>query len=383
MRTLFIEYTYLNGNGGGIYAARSHINLFSSLSSSMTLLYPLNKNSEIEGIDINKIDDLRPIPDNRNLIKKIFDWLRGYPTRFFSMGDEIFDKAKYDVVVFDNSLVSANLIKKAKRKGIKVITIHHNYQVEYVKADGNPLTRWRDVFWNKKHEGEAVRLSDLNIVLTPQDAKLLAEHYKLDALFGCLGVCEYERQLEKDIPSYPRMHRYLITGGLSSRQNEVSIIRWLRRFYPLLLQSDPEAILTIAGRNPSKKLASFIKSKNVNLIESPRDMWPILQNSDYYICPVDCGGGLKLKIMDGLKAGMPIITHSVSARGYEPMKNAGVLFDYSDEKTFMEAVSKAIKCQKKQSDIYEDYCSVFSFRQGEKRLKSILSTYGFIRETKI
>ena len=103
-----------------------------------------------------------------------------------------------------------------------------------------------------------------------------------------------------------------------------------------------------------------------------------LLDSDFYICPVDCGGGLKLKIMDGLKAGMPIITHSVSARGYENMKENGVLFDYSDERSFVNAVSKAIQCTKSNREVYSLYRSVFSFEQGLNRLKHLLSNNSII-----
>ena len=372
MRTLFIEYSYLKGNGGGIYAARAHINLFARLSSYMTLIYPSNKDGDIEGVNISEINEIRPIKDTRNLSKKIYDRLLGWFTRYSLLNDALLDPNKYDVVVFDNSVVSAHLIDTAKTRGLKVITIHHNYQVEYFKADGNPYTKIPDIFWTKVHEKKAVEFSDLGIVLTPQDADLLSKHYCQYARFCVLGVCEYEGKSIEITGEKSRQHRYLITGGLSSRQNEKSIIRWINHFYPILLKTDPCATLTIAGRMPSIKLKSFIESHNINLIDSPVDMIPILKESDYYICPVDCGGGLKLKIMDGLKAGLPVISHRISARGYEPMAEAGVLFDYEDEQSFATAISEALNCPIDKVDIIKLYNSVFSFECGLNRLNAIL-----------
>lgn len=379
MRLLYFEYSYLSGNGGGIYAARSHINMFSALSSSMTLLYPVNKKNGIEGVDKSRINTLWPIEDKRSIIKKVYDRIIGRPTRFYMISEDLFDNTKYDTVVFDNSLVSARLIKIARKKGLKVITIHHNYQVEYIKADGNPYTRFWDIIWTRKYEGEAVRLSDINLVLTPQDAKLLAGNYGKEAKFACLGVCEYKKSDNAVIPnSSERLHRYLITGGLSARQNEVSIISWLKDYYPLLKSIDSQTSLSIAGRSPSERLKSIIVANGVNLIDSPKDMWPVLQSSDYYICPVDCGGGLKLKIMDGLKAGMPVITHKVSARGYEPMKEYGVVFDYDDKESFTKAILNALNLKMSKQEVVKKYNSVFSFEQGLKRLKTILEDNHFL-----
>ena len=373
MKVLFIEYSYLIGNGGGIYAARSHINLFARLSSYMTLIYPSNSTGDIEGVDTSYISELIPFKDTRSLARKVRDRLTGWWTRYSMLDSSIFDADKYDIVVFDSSVVSAYLIKIAKGNGLNIITIHHNYQVEYLKGDGNFFTLPLDIIWTKINEGNAVRLSSLNIVLTPQDAELLSKHYSKDALFQVLGVCEYEPDttVKKDEQNR-NGHKYLITGGLSSRQNEESIIRWVTRYYSLLLQEDPRASLTIAGRNPSQKLSSFIRRHGISLIASPEDMKPILLNSDYYICPVDCGGGLKLKIMDGLKAGLPVISHSISARGYEPMVEAGVLFDYTDEASFSSAVKKSIRCSKGKEEIIRIYSSVFSFECGMERLEAIL-----------
>lgn len=379
MRVLFIEYSFLKGNGGGIYAARAHINMFARLSSFMTLVYPSNSKDDIDGICVNNIAEIYPIKDSRSFFGKVIDGFAGWFCRYSQLSQSLFDAKKYDVVVFDNSMASAYLIDLAKDRGLKVVTIHHNYQVEYFKGDGNPFTKPLDIFWTKRHEGKSVRLSDLNIVLTPQDAELLSNHYSKETHFGVLGVCEYEHLKEENLPNHIRGHNYLITGGLSSRQNEISIIRWIERYYPILLSIDPLAKLTIAGRRPSAKLASIINSHGITLIDSPLDMWPILLDSDFYICPVDCGGGLKLKIMDGLKAGMPIITHSVSARGYENMKENGVLFDYSDERSFVNAVSKAIQCTKSNREVYSLYRSVFSFEQGLNRLKHLLSNNSIIK----
>jgi len=97
-----------------------------------------------------------------------------------------------------------------------------------------------------------------------------------------------------------------------------------------------------------------------------------LCEADYYICPTSLGGGLKLRIMDGLQWGLPVVTHAVSARGYDAFKDAGCLFAYSNQEEFADALRclKSTIFDKKQ--VQTLYNSIFSFGAGVDRLKNIL-----------
>lgn len=370
MRTLLITLSYLGGNGGGVYASRTHINLFTELSERLTLLYPYKQGEEPRGINCEKIE-LVPIEDFRSKVRKFFDLIRGKVHRF-APDKSFFDSNKYDVVVFDSSVVSSGLVKKFKSAGIKVITIHHNYQIEYLLGDASLLTLLPSLFWTKIYEGDAVRYSDLNITLTQQDVELLKKHYGHRAKFEVLGVFEYQRNTPANIQAESRKHRYVMTGGLGSKQTEQSLIRWIERLYPILLKEDPNATLTIAGSNPSAKLAQIIEQNGIKLVSSPPIMEPILQNADFYINPVDCGGGLKLRNLDGLKYGLPVLTHKVSLRGYEKMADQGVIFSYVNQEEFAEGVKNIMALGTNRKDIQEKYLSQYQFDMGLKRLTEIL-----------
>ena len=62
--------------------------------------------------------------------------------------------------------------------------------------------------------------------------------------------------------------------------------------------------MIIAGRNPAAILIEKCKClPNVTLIPNPENMQDILMQGDVYICPTRLGGGLILRIMDGLRLG--------------------------------------------------------------------------------
>lgn len=377
MKTLFIEFHYLKGNQGAIYAARTHVNLFAELSEEMTLIYPSKKDKEPEGIYKGEKMKMIPVVDKRSKLSKFIGLCFGKMHRF-SINDEYLNPNKYDVVVFDTSDVSARLIKKFKKAGIRIITIHHNYQIELLKGDCNKLLLGQSLFWTNIYERQAVKYSDLNLTLTTQDSELLRKNYCKEANFATIGVFDYLRREYPQILKEQRHHHYLITGGLAAKQNEDSLLPWLEEFLPLLKETDPKAQLTIAGRSPSSKLIKKARDKGTEIIPSPKDMAPILLNGDYYICPTDRGGGLKLRIMDGLKYGMPVLTHKVSARGYESMIKAGVVFVYNDPESFVRSVSNMINVKRSSIFIQSLYIENYSFDTGVKRLKKILIENHFL-----
>lgn len=376
MRTLFITNSYLNGNGGGIYASRTHINLFAELSERMTLLFPYMKGQEPKGINEGKIEMI-PVEDHRSNLRKFVDLIFGKVHRF-SLTEEMLKRDKYDVVVFDSSVTSSGLVKKCKRAGLKIVTIHHNYQIEYLRGDGDLLTLPIELFWTWIYEGQAVRKSDINITLTCQDIDLLKKHYSPSAKYAVLGVYEFIRKEFVSLPEEPRKHRYVITGGLGSKQTEDSLVKWIKEYYPALKEVDAEAQLTIAGSNPSAKLTGAIQMSGCKLIPSPPDMTPVLLEADYYICPIDCGGGLKLRNMDGLKYGLPVLSHRVSARGYEKMIDEGVLIQYDNRESFKKGVSALQNISFGKPQIRDVYKKTYSFSSGIKRLNSILVDEGLL-----
>lgn len=373
-KALIITHHYLNGNGGGVYASRAYINAFSECTENLYLLYPVKGNELCEGI--NKKITAYPIRYDKNPYDKFIDLCKGRVHRYNDVFSFYMQQIKPDVVIFDKSTCSFRLIDKAHNFGAKVITIHHNYEYEYDKDNNKGILKALQLFWDKRYEKEAVQKSDLNITLTTQDTYKLAQTFNDNDIskFEKLGCFEYT-QSNVNIFNHDSTickHRFVITGNLSAVQTELSLIKWLDVYYPILKDIDTEASLIIAGKSPSTKLKSKCKELGIKIIPSPENMSVILKNSDYYICPTELGGGLKLRIMDGLKYGLPVITHEVSARGYDDFTELGFVIPYHDSLSFRNALIKISSSHIKRAEIVKNYQQLFSYKSGVERLKSIL-----------
>ena len=86
-----------------------------------------------------------------------------------------------------------------------------------------------------------------------------------------------------------------------------------------------------------------IKNGNLTLVANPKDIQSIVASCDIYLCPMKLGGGLKLRVMDGFRNGLPVVCHQVSARGYHDFINKGICFSYSNDGEFLSAVNNLCK----------------------------------------
>nr|WP_315147221.1 glycosyltransferase [uncultured Flavobacterium sp.] len=392
MKILIVTHHFLDGNGGGVFASRAFINAFAAIAKQTLLVYPEN-GKNIEPF-ISKSILRKGVWNNKSKLAKLIDIYRGKLNRFHKDFFLIVDDFKPEIVVFDNSKSSAGYIEKLKTRGIKVITIHHNYEIEYSK--GNPISilyRIPFMYYLKNAEKKAVRMSDLNLTLTDQDIDLLKFNYSKNKEIAIenLGCFEFQgKNQEYSNKTFALGGRkneainFIITGSLDAAQTESGLLPFIKSYFSILLKYNSESKLIIAGQNPTKKIqeACLDKRSNIKLIANPSNMQEVISAANVYLCPTSVGGGIKLRIMDGLKVGLPILTHKVSSRGYDEFKKAGYLFEYDNEFSFekgLESIISLMENEKFDSDaIRKLYHSKFSFESGVERLRKILIKYNFV-----
>lgn len=387
MRIIIFTHHYLDDKSGGSFASRAYINAFTEISDSCMLMYP-DRGISITNF-IHKKCILKGVHNKRNNIQKVIDIYRGRIHRYMDVMIPQIQEFNPDIVVFDNSITSAGLLKEIKKLGVQIITIHHNYELEYYRGT-KPFIAWRLPFLYYLEEAErtAVQFSDLNLTLTEEDISLLQINYdslktkkivKLGS-FESMSDSKLISPINKEIKTklIPKSNLcFAITGTLGSYQTEVSVLPFLENEYPELLKILPESKLIIAGRSPSNKMKNACaKYPSINLIANPENMQEVIAQADVYICPTCVGGGLKLRVMDGLKAGLPVLTHIVSARGYDEFNKASCLFIYENKDSFRNSLEKIIQeinnGNLESKSIKNLYNSVFSFESGVIRLKEIM-----------
>ena len=102
-------------------------------------------------------------------------------------------------------------------------------------------------------------------------------------------------------------------------------------------------------------------------------MREILLPASCYLCPINLGSGIKLRLLDGLKVGIPAVCHVSAARGYESLVGHYV-FVYEDRAGFEKALRDALRCQATRKEIADATYAVYSFDSGRERILELLRT---------
>lgn len=370
MKLLIVTHHYLHGNGGGVYASRSFINAAACLAEEVTLLCPVSGTDVPEEID-PRVRQVRVAYDVPKL-RKALDLVLGRIHRFGGVLERTLSEGDYDEVLFDTCYPTFRMLDAVRRKGCRIVTVHHNCQYEYARDSYAFPVRPLMLFWLRRCERQAVRGSDLNLTLTPEDREILYRRYDpgRKARIEVVGVHAYKPETLPD-PAHVLEPVFIITGNLGAKQNEDSLLPWLDRYYPLLKSRIPEATLLVAGLAPSERLSARCRALGVELVDSPADMQPVLRRARYYVCPTDRGGGIKLRILDGLRNGLPVLAHEVSARGYAPFRG-DTLFAYSDPDSFRAALEALLSARPDPAAVQARYRELFSFETCVDKLSKCL-----------
>ncbi len=367
--------------GGGI-ANRAFYNVLNSLYPGMVDVIHTQVKEDIE-----VPSNFYQIPPLSN-IERIKLLIKGRIHRYYYPLLEYLETKK-DVYshCFINTGVLGDLVEELHKRNICVAVIHHNYEVEFQRDNKRPTTFW-GLFTNlvRKNEKLSYQLSDLNLFLTASDYMKFKKEYGQPSCEGnfIVGVFEPEPRNICVIESELKKDHLAICGSLNSVQTLAGIKNFVSNYLALLHSFyNNNFKLTITGRSPGKFIQELGKSdKNIIIVPSPINITEVIKSCGIFLCPTNVGSGIKLRIMDGLKLGMPIITHEISAHGYDSFFSKPWFRIYKDEESFERALKDVNKEIDLNSDlrqiIIKEYVRNFSYENGYVRFSEAIS--GFINE---
>jgi glycosyltransferase involved in cell wall biosynthesis len=117
----------------------------------------------------------------------------------------------------------------------------------------------------------------------------------------------------------------IYTGALSYQANFDAVNYFLSEVFPLILANNPNVKLYITGNVDPIKAEKLPKIQNVIMTGYLEDIRPKLAQSWISIVPLRIGGGTRLKILESLALGTPIVATSKGAEGLEFVNGKEIL----------------------------------------------------------
>ncbi|MBX6772209.1 MAG: glycosyltransferase [Chloroflexi bacterium] len=109
----------------------------------------------------------------------------------------------------------------------------------------------------------------------------------------------------------------VFTGALTYFPNYDAMRYFLERIYPHILAVTPGLRLRITGRTDGVTLTPLARQAGVEFTGHLADVRPLVARSWISVVPIRLGGGTRLKILESLGLGTPVISTSKGAEGLE------------------------------------------------------------------
>ncbi|MFO0877266.1 MAG: glycosyltransferase family 4 protein [Gemmataceae bacterium] len=187
----------------------------------------------------------------------------------------------------------------------------------YHEAETHPLRRWYIARqWQKflRFEREAFRAVRDIVTVSVEDATLARQWFGVDH-FEVVdnGV---DVHYFADVRPEAGSRAILYLGALDWRPNLDALELLLDAIFPSVRALVPEARLLVVGRSPPERLRRRIAAQDgVELHANVPDVRPFLARSAVMAVPLRIGGGSRLKVLESLAAGLPVVSTRVGAEG--------------------------------------------------------------------
>ena len=181
---------------------------------------------------------------------------------------------------------------------------------------------------------------DVNLAVSELDKKLLNNITGVENI----EVIENGVDIKYFSPSENTEKNKIIifAGRLDQYSNRESILYFCSKIWPLIKKKHPDVRFTVIGNNPPAKLAEIAeKDCNIDLLGYVDDVRPFFANAMISVCPIINGGGTRIKILDALAMGMPIVSTSIGCEGIDVTPGADVFIADTPEE-FAEKVDSII-----------------------------------------
>lgn len=306
--------------------------------------------SFVHGENEEQISSMRPLLCDqhllphpaRNILTRAFhDYLslsrpavfwKSYSKEMTKAVGEISEQGKYDLIIAEFSEMGQYLHNNPHLSAInKIISCHRCVTASYEKYTSLGEVRLRlhlkslpQLRGLQKYEFDMYRSADRVLVLTPQD-RFTMQYYAQDLAVSVVpsGIDVKYIQAHPPVPKEPII---LLTGFMDDPANEDGVEWFYHHVWPQLRERHPEVKFYIVGSSPRAKIRRLAdKDRRIIVTGAVNDLRPYRNRARVFVSPVRLGSGMRLKALEAMAAGLPVVSTSLGMAGLDAQTGVNCL----------------------------------------------------------
>ena len=225
-------------------------------------------------------------------------------------------------LIIASTTVAAQYTKNA-RQGARLLEEHNfmpRWMEEQYRAQRSPARKaMRWLTWKKglRYERGLYRQFTACTMVSERDRQAMVE--AMPSYSGRVAVIPNGVDLEHYRPGLaaPSPDTLIFTGALTYSANSEAMRFFIGEILPLIRRQCPDATLAITGRNAGVDQSWLPADGSVRLTGYMEDVRPAVAAAWACVAPLRTGGGTRLKILEAMALGTPVIATSKGAEGLD------------------------------------------------------------------
>ena len=242
------------------------------------------------------------------------------------------EQRKFDVVQIELSLIARYAAAVRRRNGTKLVLSTHNIESQRFARELQ-VARWSlrravlqaDQLISGRWEEKAVRRFDGAVAVSAADRQWLERH--LDGRPVALVPNGVDTDhFQRRTPRTANPATIVFTGVMDYPPNEDAVLWFADKVWPLLHQRWPDLVFQIVGTRPTPRVVALAGRAGIEVTGEVPDVRPYVEQALAFVVPLRSGGGTRLKILQAMAIGCPVISTQLGAEGLTVNDGGDILF---------------------------------------------------------
>jgi polysaccharide biosynthesis protein PslH len=224
------------------------------------------------------------------------------------------------------------LIRRSRNRPV-VICDWHNIESEVM----NRYARWTQSWAQKlyalrtshlirKVESRLLRQCDAHIVVSQRDKSALQELVpKARVHVVENGVDTADLSAGEQTGSPLSRTDIIFVGSMDYHANVDGAIYFSTEVWPTIRSVAPQLHLRIVGSNPTREVRDLAQLPGISVTGAVDDVRPYYRRAFAAVVPLRIAGGTRLKVLEAMATGTPVVSTSIGAEGLEVKPGVHIL----------------------------------------------------------
>jgi glycosyltransferase involved in cell wall biosynthesis len=236
---------------------------------------------------------------------------------------EITEKTVYDAIIAEH-LLAGHLVHQCngfpEEKAVTAI-INHNVEHHLYESINSGKYSFLRPYHHlqsramRRYEKKVNELFDIIVVMSEEDRRMFRE------LSPGLEPVVLPNAVDLELfflrRSLPSNHDFYYAGNLNYYPNSDAVRHFMEEVFLLVRSAVPDCRFFIIGGNPPKEVSRFHNGKNVIVTGYLEDIRNLTGNCRASVVPLRLGSGTRLKIVEAMSMGIPVVSTGKGAEGLD------------------------------------------------------------------